>query len=104
MLKRQAVKLGNEKRVPVYLNTYWFLAITNIELKQIDTKQKKRSDFALQKVEESELSTVEGILRNIREVKEYDEFHYEARLWRVDKKDNLDSLFSYLKVAVDRAN
>lgn len=34
--------IGNEKRVPVYLNSYQYLGITNPDLKMIDQKQKKR--------------------------------------------------------------
>lgn len=46
---------------------------------------------------------VKDLIEKIIEKEEFGSF-YEGRLWRVDKKDNLDSLFLYLKKAADRAN
>jgi hypothetical protein len=46
-LKRTAVKIGHEKRVPLYLNDYEYLVITNQDLKQIDQKTKRREHFNL---------------------------------------------------------
>jgi len=50
-LKRTAVKLGHEKRVPIYLNDYQYIPITNGDLRSIDQKTKKREDFQLKTIQ-----------------------------------------------------
>jgi len=101
-LKRTAIKIGHEKRIPIYLNTYQYVCITNSDLKQIDMKNKRRTDFHLKNVEESENATVSDLSDRIAALEEH-ELSYHQRLWRVDKKENLDTLFQYLKAAADRA-
>ena len=44
-LRRKAVMVGYEKRVPIYLNKYKYIMIKNSDLKDIDRKLKRRSDF-----------------------------------------------------------
>lgn len=103
-LVRRAVTIGHEKRVPIYLNCYKYLIVTNLDLKQIDQKVKKRNDFEFKDVEESENATVDDLVAKINalQAKLFQDNH-ELRLWRVDHKESLDSLFDYLKKAADRA-
>lgn len=50
-LQRTAVKIGTEKRIPLYLNDYEYIVITNTDLKQIDQKTKRREHFALKVIQ-----------------------------------------------------
>jgi thioredoxin-related protein len=64
------VKLGTEKRIPIYLNKYRYICITNYNLRQIDKKIKRREDFELKTIEESENATVQDLLSKIAAVEE----------------------------------
>ncbi len=71
--------------MPVYLNSYQYLPITNLNLKEIDQKSKLREHFKFRTIEESENATVKDILEKIFEQESLANY-YEGRLWRVDKK------------------
>lgn len=61
------MKLGNEKRVPIYLNGYQYLTIFNNDLKQIDQKTKRRENFSLKIIQESENATVKDLIEKVRD-------------------------------------
>ena len=102
-VQRSVVKIGNEKRVPLYLNEYDYIVISNLDLKQIDQKTKRREHFTLKVLQESENATVNDLVANVANQDSFPAY-LEGRLWKVEKNEDLDSLFKYLKLAADRAN
>jgi len=52
--------VGNEKKVQIYLSTFYVVDIASSDLRQIDNKTLKRDEFVkkLMPIEESEQATV----------------------------------------------
>ena len=63
-----------------------------------------REDFKLKIIQESENATSDALSKAIGFEENCFADKYDIRVWRIEKKENLDTLFTYLKKAADRAN
>ena len=54
--------------MPIYLNPYKYITITNLDLKQIDQKVKRREHYELKNVEESENATAKDLVDKVFEL------------------------------------
>ena len=70
--------------MPVYLNDYNYIVITNTDLKQIDQKLKKRENYSFKTIQESENSTAKDLVEKVLEQDDLPSYN-EGRLWKVDK-------------------
>lgn len=88
--------------MPIYLDSFKYLPIFHEDLKRIDTKAYKMEDLKLKTIEDSEDSQVIDLIQKIKDANKLTT--QDIRLWRVDKKESIKSLWDYLVAATFKAD
>ena len=67
-IQRQAVFVGNEKRVPIYLESIYYLKIDHKDVHDIDYKKKFAKDLIIKQAEVSMQGTAGDLCKAIKKL------------------------------------